>query len=83
MTPRRCDPGLYLVTDRALAGERSIEDLVRAAVRGGVSMVQLREKALETREFVELARRLKVELAAAGGAAGDQRPAGCRAGQRR
>ena len=63
MGGRLFDPGLYLVTDRGLAGERSIEDLVRAAVRGGVSVVQLREKALETGEFVALARRLKAGLA--------------------
>jgi len=63
MARRGIDPGLYLVTDRALSGERSVEDVVRAAVRGGVSMVQLREKEIETRAFVALGRRLKEELA--------------------
>jgi thiamine-phosphate pyrophosphorylase len=53
------DWGLYLVTDRRLAGARPLEDLVRAAVRGGVTAVQLREKECGTREFVELARGLK------------------------
>ena len=63
---RFVDWGLYLVTDRRLAGPRTLEELVRAAVRGGVTAVQLREKECSTREFVELARRLKVILAPTG-----------------
>ena len=55
---------LYLVTDRRLAGTRPLPDLVAAAVRGGVTAVQLREKECGTREFVELARALKTLLAA-------------------
>jgi thiamine-phosphate pyrophosphorylase len=58
MTPRP-DWRLYLVTDRPLMGGRRIEDVVAAAVRGGVTVVQLREKDCPTREFVELARALK------------------------
>jgi thiamine-phosphate pyrophosphorylase len=56
---RPADWRLYLVTDRHIAGARPIEDLVCAAVRGGVTAVQLREKECGTREFVELGRRLK------------------------
>jgi thiamine-phosphate pyrophosphorylase len=52
------DFGLYLVTDRRLALGRPIESIVAAAVRGGVTAVQLREKECSTRAFVELARRL-------------------------
>lgn len=63
---RPVDWGLYLVTDRQLAGPRPVEDLVRAAVRGGVTAVQLREKDLCAREFIELARRLKIFLADTG-----------------
>jgi len=63
---RPIDWGVYLVTDRQLAGPRSVEDLVRAAVRGGVTVVQLREKNLCAREYVELARRLKIFLADTG-----------------
>jgi len=48
--------GLYLVTDRALCGNRSIADVVIEAVSGGVSCVQLREKDLSTRAFIEEAR---------------------------
>lgn len=55
---RRIDWSLYLVTDRDLAGGRSLVELVMQAVRGGVTAVQLREKRCSTREFVELARQL-------------------------
>jgi thiamine-phosphate pyrophosphorylase len=50
---------LYLCTDRALAGERSLAALVEAAVAGGVTMVQLREKAMNTRDFFEAARAMR------------------------
>ena len=53
---------LHLVTDRPLAAPRTIEDVVAAAVRGGVTVVQLREKECCTREFVALARKLKEML---------------------
>ena len=54
---------LYLVTDRALAGGREIEDIVRESVEGGATMVQLREKDIDTRDFIELALRLKKVVA--------------------
>ena len=54
---------LCLVTDRTLAGGRNLTDIVSAGVRGGVSMVQLREKQAGTREFLEQARALKSVLA--------------------
>lgn len=50
---------LYLVTDRSLAKERDIVRIVKEAVEGGVTIVQLREKNIDTREFVELGKRLK------------------------
>jgi thiamine-phosphate pyrophosphorylase len=54
---------LYLVTDQSLMRGRSLVDLVDAAVQGGVSCVQLREKHLGTQEFVEQAMMLKKLLA--------------------
>ena len=54
---------LYLVTDGALCRGRSLLDVVAAAVRGGAGCVQLREKTLETREFVARAVALKALLA--------------------
>jgi thiamine-phosphate pyrophosphorylase len=51
--------GLYLVTDRSLCGKKSLEDVVIGAVKGGASFVQLREKEISTRFFVEEAGRIK------------------------
>jgi thiamine-phosphate pyrophosphorylase len=47
------------VTDRELAGGRAIEDIINAAVKGGVTAVQLREKECTTLEYIELAKRIK------------------------
>ncbi|HPC33233.1 MAG TPA: thiamine phosphate synthase [Syntrophales bacterium] len=55
--------GLYLVTDRDLCGGRPLQDVVRAAVAGGAAWVQLREKNLSTRAFVEEAAAVKALLA--------------------
>ncbi len=63
---RSPDYGLYLVTDRALAAPKTIEETVAAAIGGGVSMVQLREKEISTRDFLLLARRLLTILRPAG-----------------
>lgn len=60
------DLALYLVTDRDLAAGRDLEEIVAEAVGGGVTMVQLREKECSTREFIELASRLKKTLAPLG-----------------
>lgn len=63
---RPFDASLYLVTDRALCHGRPLVEVVQAAVSGGVTLVQLREKALETRPFLELARALRAALQATG-----------------
>ena len=47
--PRSWD--VYLVTDRSFSLGRSTLEIVELAVSGGVSVVQLREKDLCTREF--------------------------------
>lgn len=49
------DLSLYLVTDPQLCGERGVVATVEAAVRGGVSAVQLRDKQAPARELVQLA----------------------------
>jgi thiamine-phosphate pyrophosphorylase len=56
------DLSLYLVTDRSLALGRSLEYVVEEAVKGGVTMVQLREKDASSKEFYELAVALKKRL---------------------
>lgn len=53
---------LMLVTDRELCGTRPVEDVVLRAIVGGIDCVQLREKHLETRGFVEQALLLKQAL---------------------
>lgn len=60
------DYSLYLVTDRGLARGRASVDLVREAVAGGVTCVQMREKDGGTREFIAEARALLAALRPAG-----------------
>jgi thiamine-phosphate pyrophosphorylase len=57
---------LYLVTDQTLTRGRPLADVVAAAVQGGVTCVQLREKQLGTREFLAQALILKALLAPQG-----------------
>lgn len=57
---------LYLVTDRELLLGKDLLWTVVEAVRGGVGMVQLREKECSTREFIELAVALKQKLSPLG-----------------
>jgi len=51
--------GVYLVTDRGLLNNHSLEEVVSAAVKAGVCCVQLREKDISTRDFLDIAKRLK------------------------
>lgn len=48
----RTDYSLYLVTDRGLSRGRPNFEIIRGAVRGGATVVQLREKHASTREFL-------------------------------
>jgi len=56
------DFGLVLVTDRVLSGPRSVVEVVEAAVRGGVTVVQLRDKEASIRDFIDLGRRVQEVL---------------------
>ncbi len=56
-------PALCLVTDRKLCGEERLAGVVAAAVAGGATMVQLREKDLGARELYDLGLRLRPLLA--------------------
>ncbi|MDI5984664.1 thiamine phosphate synthase [Halomonas sp. M4R5S39] len=60
------DLSLYLVTDPGLCADRGLVDTVVAAVRGGVTLVQLRDKHASTAELIDQARRLKAALAGSG-----------------
>ncbi|MHA1230281.1 MAG: thiamine phosphate synthase [Candidatus Helarchaeota archaeon] len=53
---------LYLVTDRRFAVDRNFNDIIIEAIAGGVTVVQLREKNIETREFYNKAIELKAIL---------------------
>ena len=60
MAPKKnLDLSVYLVTDRDLSLGRSLDWVVEKAVQGGTTMVQLREKDLDTRPFIEEALRIK------------------------
>jgi thiamine-phosphate pyrophosphorylase len=53
---------LYLVTDQAACMGRDLVDVVEAAVKGGVDIVQIREKKLNGADFLVKAQRLKERL---------------------
>ncbi|MCO5386337.1 thiamine phosphate synthase [Desulfosporosinus sp.] len=59
MSKVKIDYSLYLVTDRKLLGERDLAQSIELAIQGGVSLVQLREKSISTKEFLNLALRVK------------------------
>ena len=49
---------LYAVTDRAWTGRQSLYQQVEAALKGGVTCVQLREKELDEAKFLQEAKEL-------------------------
>jgi len=55
--------GLYLVTDRGLCGPKDLIDVILKALQGGVACVQLREKEVSTRFFLEEAQKIKALMA--------------------
>lgn len=57
---------LYLVTDSGLCGPRGVVATVSAAVRGGVTLVQVREPTMTTRELCALVRAVQLALAGSG-----------------
>ncbi|MDQ6785131.1 MAG: thiamine phosphate synthase [Actinomycetota bacterium] len=60
------DLRLYLVTDAGIAAPRSLADTVRAALRGGVTVVQLRDPTAGGRGLFEAAAELVEILAPTG-----------------
>jgi thiamine-phosphate pyrophosphorylase len=56
---RNIDLSLYLVTDRKMIKNSTLPALVHHAVENGVTAVQLREKEISTRQFIQLALDLK------------------------
>jgi thiamine-phosphate pyrophosphorylase len=60
---RPFDPTLYLVTDTLLCAPRSVPEVVAAAVRGGVTAVQVRDKTASRRDLLALTRAVQAVLA--------------------
>ena len=50
---------LYAVTDRRWCGEQCLKDQVEAAIKGGVTCVQLREKDMNDKDFLAEAIEIK------------------------
>ncbi|EPY6472314.1 thiamine phosphate synthase [Clostridium sporogenes] len=50
---------LYLITDRRFLEGRELKKVVEDAILGGVTIVQLREKDVSTREFYNVAKEVK------------------------
>jgi thiamine-phosphate pyrophosphorylase len=63
---RRVDLSLYLVTDPDLCAGRGLIETVLAAVQGGVSVVQLRDKRASDADLIEQGRALAGALAGSG-----------------
>ena len=55
----KVDYTLYLVTDREMLNGIKIEDAVEEAIKGGVTLVQLREKVSSSLEFYKIAKSVK------------------------
>ncbi len=53
------DYTLYLVTDRELMSTETLEEAVESAIKGGCTLVQLREKTASSLEFYENALKVK------------------------
>ncbi|MGM9640824.1 MAG: thiamine phosphate synthase [Faecousia sp.] len=50
---------LYAVTDRAWVGRQTLQEQIEAALLGGVTMVQLREKHLDEEAFIREAQEIR------------------------
>ncbi|HVJ48866.1 thiamine phosphate synthase [Desulfitobacterium sp.] len=59
MNKAEIDYRLYLVTDRETLKGRDLCQSIEQAIVGGVTLVQLREKSVSTREFLKLALAVK------------------------
>ncbi|MBR5587064.1 MAG: thiamine phosphate synthase [Clostridia bacterium] len=52
------DSELYFITDSTGIGEEEFLEMVEGALKGGVTLLQLREKEKSTREYIELAEKV-------------------------
>ena len=58
MMMKKFDTSLYFITDSANYGETEFLFRVEEALKGGVTLLQLREKEKSTREYIELAEKV-------------------------
>lgn len=60
LDPKQVDYSLYLVTDStpAILGDRDIVKVVEAALQGGVTIVQYRDKTSDTGDLISIAKKL-------------------------
>lgn len=60
MAFKNVDYSLYLVTDStpAILGNRDLVEIVEAAIRGGVTIVQYRDKVSDTAALIATAKKL-------------------------
>lgn len=55
---KKFDPSLYFITDSTNYTEEEFLCRVEQALKGGVTLLQLREKNRSTREYIELAEKV-------------------------
>ncbi|MDD7719404.1 MAG: thiamine phosphate synthase [Eubacteriaceae bacterium] len=55
---RKPDTSMYFITDSTFCGEEEFLRRVEDALRGGVTLLQLREKNKTTREYIDLAEKV-------------------------
>lgn len=53
------DYSIYLVTDRGILGDKNLLEAAAEAIEGGVTLIQLREKDVCSRDFYRLALQVK------------------------
>lgn len=57
---KKIDYKLYLVTDRDVLKGRDLTKAVEESILGGATIVQLREKDVSSREFYDIAKKIKI-----------------------
>ncbi|MPW26677.1 thiamine phosphate synthase [Alkalibaculum sp. M08DMB] len=50
---------LYLITDKKSLGDKDLINTIELAIKGGVTMIQLREKSISTKDYIQLALKVK------------------------
>lgn len=62
----KVDLSLYVLIDPAQSRGRPLDEIAAAAVRGGATLLQLRDKSATTRELVDAARAIRAAIAGSG-----------------